>query len=133
MGNRPPEPAGPACAATGHPRQRTIHANPLAGPAFIQIWARSIAARWKNLAQLARPLVRDQALEIVHGLIERLVIRPADEGSFEIELVGDIARMVELGTGIERKKAALDEKAACSVKVVAGTCNHRDSLVRIAI
>ena len=62
---------------------------------------------------------------MVRGLIDRLIVRPAGGGGFEIELVGDIARMVELGAGAERRKAALDEKAACSVKVVAGTRNQR--------
>ncbi len=39
----------------------------------------------------------------------------------EIELVGEIARMVELGLeGRATKKATLDERTACSVKVVAG-------------
>jgi site-specific DNA recombinase len=48
---------------------------------------------------------------------ERIVITPAEDGPGEtIELVGAIARMVELG----HKKAALDARAACSVKVVAG-------------
>ncbi len=38
-----------------------------------------------------------------------------------MELIGDIAAMVELGLeSAERKKAALDERTACSVKVVAG-------------
>ena len=38
-------------------------------------------------------------------------------------LVGEIVRMVELG--LDAKQAALPEEAACSIKVVAGACNHR--------
>jgi site-specific DNA recombinase len=72
-------------------------------------------------AALRDPLIHDEALEIVRGLIDRLVVRPVEGAGFEIELVGDIARMVELGAGTERKKATLDERTACSVKVVAGT------------
>jgi hypothetical protein len=50
------------------------------------------------------------------------VITPAAEGVGEtIELVGAIVRMVALG----HKKAALDARTACSVKVVAGAYNHR--------
>ena len=72
-------------------------------------------------AALRDPLIHDEALEIVRGLMERLIIHPAEGGGFQVELIGDIARMVELGAGTERKKAALDERTACSVKVVAGT------------
>ena len=72
-------------------------------------------------AALRDPLIHDEALEIVRGLIDRLVIHSVEAGGFQVELVGDIARMVELGAGAERKKAALDERTACSVKVVAGT------------
>ena len=72
-------------------------------------------------AALRDPLIHDEALEIVRGLIDRLVIHPAEGGGFAGRVIGDIARMVELGGGTERKKAALDERTACSVKVVAGT------------
>jgi hypothetical protein len=83
---------------------------------------------------LRDPAIRDEALEIVRGLVARLVVHiNKDGGGMEIELIGDIARMVELGSNKGNKKAALDERAACSVKVVAGTCNHRASLVQIAI
>jgi len=42
-------------------------------------------------------------------------------GGFEIALTGDIGRMVELSLGGDSsRKAAFDEKTACSVKVVAG-------------
>jgi hypothetical protein len=58
-----------------------------------------------------------QALPILRGLVERIVISPSDQGTGEtIELVGAIARMVALGN----KKAALDARTACSVKMVAG-------------
>jgi site-specific DNA recombinase len=66
---------------------------------------------------LEDPAIRDEALHILRGLVERIVITPAAEGPGEtIELVGAIARMVALGN----KKAALDARTACSVKVVAG-------------
>jgi hypothetical protein len=76
-------------------------------------------------AALRDPLIHDEALEIVRGLIDRLIIHPIGGSGFEVELVGDIAKMVALGAGTERKKTALDERTACSVKVVAGTCNQR--------
>ena len=67
-------------------------------------------------------LAEDRLRLAVRGLVERIVITPAAEGPGEtIELVGAIARMVELGN----KKATLDSRTACSVKVVAGACNYR--------
>ena len=57
----------------------------------------------------------------MRGLVERIEVHPI-EGGFEIELIGEIARMVELSLGT--KKAALDERTACSVKVVAGARNQ---------
>jgi hypothetical protein len=63
------------------------------------------------------PGLRDDALDILRGLIERVVVHPGDAGP-QIELVGEIVRMVELG--LNAKQAALPGEAACSVKVVAG-------------
>ena len=52
--------------------------------------------------------------------MERIEVHPI-EGGFEIELIDAIAHMVELSLDSNgAKKAALDERAACSVKVVAG-------------
>ena len=66
---------------------------------------------------LANPSLRDEAMSILRGLIERVVLHPSEVG-FEIELVGEIVRMVELGLG--GKPAVLPASAASSVKVVAG-------------
>ena len=76
------------------------------------------------------PSSRDEALDILRGLIEAIEIAPADEG-FRIELFGEIANMVALGE--ETKKATLGGAAVpdayrCSVKVVAGAPNHRNLL-----
>ena len=75
------------------------------------------------LEALADPAIRDEAFEILRGLIERAVVHPGDDGP-QIELVGEIVRMVELG--LDAKQAALPGEAACSVKVVAGARNHRE-------
>ena len=72
---------------------------------------------------LADPATRDEAFELLRGLIERVVVHPGDDGP-QIELVGEIVRMVELG--LDAKQAALPGEAACSVKVVAGARNHRE-------
>jgi hypothetical protein len=52
-------------------------------------------------------------------------LHPIDDG-FEIELAGAIAHMVALSLDqTNTKKAAFDEKTACSVKLVAGARNQR--------
>ena len=48
----------------------------------------------------------------------------AAENGFEVELVGEIAKMVEFGLGNNAKQATFDERMACSVKVVAGARSH---------
>ena len=71
---------------------------------------------------LADPGLRDEALGILRGLIERVVLHPAEDG-LQVEIVGEIVKMIELG--VDAKQAALPAAAACSVKVVAGAHNHR--------
>ena len=46
------------------------------------------------------------------------------EDGLQVEIVGEIVRMVELG--LHAKQAAFPKKAACLVKVVAGARNHRE-------
>jgi site-specific DNA recombinase len=88
-------------------------------PNLAEIYRAKVAELHRALED---PAIRDEALGILRGLVERIVITPAAEGPGEtIELVGAIARMVALGN----KKAALDARTACSVKVVAGAYNHR--------
>jgi site-specific DNA recombinase len=90
-----------------------------------------------NLAQVYRrqvdrlqhalndPEIRNEALQILRGLIEHVSIGPAENG-LEIEIVGEIAKMIELGIGNKTKQPILDETMSRSVKVVAGACNHRE-------
>jgi site-specific DNA recombinase len=74
---------------------------------------------------LDHPEIRDEAVQVLRGLIEHVLIGPADNG-LEIEIVGEIAKMVELGIGPNTKQVNLDERLTRSVKVVAGACNHRE-------
>jgi len=96
-----------------------------------------------NLAQVYRrlverlqhalndPEIRDEALQIL--VIEHVSIGPAENG-LEIEIVGEIAKMIELGIGNKAKQPILDETMSRSVKVVAGACNRRElTLPPIAI
>ena len=79
------------------------------------------------------PEIRDEALQILRNLIEHVSIGPAENG-IEIEIVGEIAKMIELSIGNKAKQPILDEKMSRSVKVVAGACNHRElTLPPIAI
>jgi len=70
---------------------------------------------------LAEPQTRIEALEILRSLIERIVLHPVDDG-LEIELIGEIAAMVDLGTNKKAgsKEPAVPEAYRRSVKVVAG-------------
>jgi site-specific DNA recombinase len=84
-----------------------------------------------NLAQVYRrqverlqdalndPEIRDEALQILRGLVECVSISPAENG-MEVEIVGEIAKMVELGTENRAKQATLDETMTRSIKLVAG-------------
>lgn len=73
-----------------------------------------------------------EAPEIIRSLIERVVLHPAPDGQrgFEIELVGEITAMVNLGRDegdrAHSRHSATDQALfQSSMKVVAGACNHR--------
>ena len=79
-------------------------------------------------AALADPAGSNEAIEILRSLVERVIIRPTAEKGFELELVGELAAMLELG--LNNKKPALGGAGVLgvyrsSVKVVAGTRNQR--------
>ena len=82
-------------------------------PNLAEIYRAKVAELHRALED---PSIRDEALHILRGLVERIVITPAEGAGETIELVGAIARMVALSN----KNAALDARTACSVKVVAG-------------
>jgi site-specific DNA recombinase len=65
---------------------------------------------------LADPAMRAEALELIRKLIERVEVHPAERG-FRIDLVGEIANMVQLSAGAENLRS---EAERSSVKVVAG-------------
>jgi hypothetical protein len=98
-------------------------------PNLAEIYRRKVA---DLQAALADSKGQAEALEILRGLIERVVLHPAEKG-FEIELVGEIAAMVDLGAqgkAAGPKGSAVHEAYRCSVKVVAGVRNHLDLLLR---
>jgi site-specific DNA recombinase len=87
-------------------------------PNLAELYRRKVADLQSALAD---PESRSEALEILRGLVERVVLHPVEKG-FEIELIGEIAAMVDLGTNKKAgsKEPAVPEAYRCSVKVVAG-------------
>ena len=83
---------------------------------------------------LNQPTSRTEAAEIIHGLIEVVNIVASKDG-FEIELVGEIANMIDLAnTTATNKKAAPEGPAVpalyrSSVKLVAGARNRLNLLL----
>jgi len=80
---------------------------PLLHPNLAEVYRRKVA---DLQAALADPNTQTEALEILRGLIECVVLHPAETG-FEIELVGEIAAMVDLGA---QAKAAGPKGSAVS-------------------
>ena len=74
---------------------------------------------------LNQPEIRDEAIEVLRSLLERVVIAPVEEG-FDIEIIGEIAQMIEVSMGEGGKKGPiLNQSMGRSVKVVAGARNQR--------
>jgi site-specific DNA recombinase len=92
-------------------------------PNLAQVYRRKV----EQLQQaLNDPEIRDEAIEVLRSLLESVVIAPAD-GGLEIEIVGEIAHMIEMGMADGKQKGpVLNESTTRSVKVVAGACNHRE-------
>jgi site-specific DNA recombinase len=66
---------------------------------------------------------RTQAVEIIRSLVEQVIFRPNPEAGLEVELVGDIARMVHLAQNSNENgpvSGAVHDEFNRSVKVVAG-------------
>ena len=66
---------------------------------------------------LARSETRTEATEALRGLVDAIVMTPA-EGGFRIELKGDLAAM--LGPTVQSKKAPETEALSLQVSMVAG-------------
>ena len=91
-------------------------------PNLAHLYRRKVEQLQKALNQ---PEIRDEAIQVLRGLLERVVVAPI-EGGFNVEIVGEIAQMIEIGLGKGKKKGpVLNERMARSVKVVAGARNQR--------
>jgi hypothetical protein len=103
-------------------------------PSPVRLHPQLAEAYRHRVADLARHLSREdgrtEALEIVRSLIERVAVKPAEGGAIEIEIVGELARMVEIAlapeSGGPNAKTALRDAERRSVKVVAGARNLRE-------
>jgi len=78
-----------------------------------------------SMAQLRRP----SPWRAPSTLVDRVVVTPAESG-FAIELIGAIAQMVKLSAGSD---SLTKEPYLSSVKVVAGTRNHRQFTISVPI
>lgn len=105
---------------------------PILHPNLAELYRRQV----ENLHEaLNAPDSRTEAAEILRGIIERINVTPLGQGSFEIDLTGDIVNMIEFAeSGAQTKKAASNKAAIpdvyrSSVKVVAGARTQRESLI----
>jgi len=90
-------------------------------PNLAQIYRRKVERLQHALSD---PEIRDEAIEVLRSLLEAVIIAPTEAG-LEIEIVGDIAHMIEMGIEDKKKGPPLNERTARSVKVVAGARNQR--------
>ncbi len=94
-----------------------LDAAPPAAPRLHPNLAELYRRKVENLhGALADPAARTEAVEILRGLVDGIYLHPID-GGFEIELVGEIAKMIELSAGAESSQF---DPYRSSVKVVAG-------------
>ena len=68
-------------------------------PKLAQIYRRKVE-RLQNA--LSDPEIRDEAVEVLRSLLEAVIIAPTEAG-LEIEIVGDIAHMIEMGMEAKQK------------------------------
>jgi hypothetical protein len=89
-------------------------------PNLAAIYRRKVAAL-QNL--LEDDSTRTEAVEIIRSLVDQVIFRPAAEVGLEVELVGDIAKMVHLAQSSNENSpvsGAVHDEFVRSVKVVAG-------------
>ena len=86
-----------------------------------------------NLAQvLNQEENRPEAADILRSLVERIELRPNQQGKLEIDLYGDLAGILTLA-GKKTKPLDQDDLSVQQVKVVAGARNHREFPICVAL
>jgi site-specific DNA recombinase len=90
-------------------------------PSLARLYREKVAALQSLLTDEE---TRTEAVEIIRTLIERIVLWPSEGGGVEVELVGEIAAMVQIGLADNKKAApggaAFADRLSRSVKVDAG-------------
>ena len=69
------------------------------------------------------PDLRDEAMEAIRSMIERIVVTPRDGGGLSLELHGDLARILAVCS--ENAKTPPLGETGFLFSVVAGARNHR--------
>jgi hypothetical protein len=112
--------------------ERDLGAAPTAAPRLHPRLAEVYRQKVERLGAALEGPDATEALEVVRSLIERVVLHPAPGGQrgFEIELVGEITAMVNLGRDegdrTHSRQSATDQALfQSSMKVVAGARNRR--------
>jgi hypothetical protein len=86
-----------------------------------------------NLAQvLNREENRGEAADILRSLVDRIELRPNQQGKLEIDLYGDLAGILTLA-GKKARPLDQDDLSVQQVKVVAGARNHREFPICVAL
>jgi site-specific DNA recombinase len=96
-------------------------AEPLLHPALATIYRDMVE---KLEASLRQPETHREAFELIRGLIDAVLLKPAD-GKLEIELRGELAGILALSEAGKASAFSPEEKAL-QIKMVAGACNHRE-------
>src|SRR5260370_4972525 len=103
--------------------QREVAAAPTSAPRLHPNLAEVYRRKVENLQEALRdPSTHNEALGILRGLVDRVVVTPSERG-FTIELIGAIAHMIKLSAGSE---SLTKEPYLSSVKVVSGTLGGDD-------
>jgi site-specific DNA recombinase len=99
----------------------TPDAEPLLHPALAHVYRNAV----EKLERLVRhPDSREEAFGVIRGLIDGVVLTPAGD-KLEIQLRGDLAGILALSE-VGKGKAFSPKEKALQIKMVAGTCNHRE-------
>jgi site-specific DNA recombinase len=87
-------------------------------PNVAEIYRQKVAHLW---AALNDPALREEAAEVLRGLIEEIRLAPVGDGGLQIELFGELAAIMAVGESAKTNRAA-DVTARFSL--VAGTRNQ---------
>ena len=86
-------------------------------PNLAQLYRRKVEQLQEGLQH---PEVRDEAIQTLRGLLESVIVAPI-EGDFDIEIIGELTQMIEVGLEKGKlKEPIVNERMTGLVKLVAG-------------